>query len=342
MNKILSWEFWPYWIFYTPVYLSFPYFWLRSGSLTFFTAANPSMRHGGLINYSKTESQRHIPARYLPATIYYRESTTLDKVLDDIAKIGISFPLIAKPDKGERGYNVHIVESPSALQSYLSQLNHDIIIQEYVDAPLEFGIMYHRFPDQGSGSITSIVKKESLTVIGDGRSSILELISNDERCARYEKVLQGDWGSELERIPQSGEVIHLNKVGNHSRGAVFRNGNHLVTPDLIRVFDEITSKMEGFHIGRFDVRAASFAHLEKGEFKIIEVNGVNSEPAHIYDPDNTLFSAYRDLVRHWNLVARISSANIRDGKTTDTLSSILASIREHLSRKKAIQVSVSG
>ena len=45
----------------------------------------------------------------------------------------------------------------------------------------------------------------------------------------------------------------------------------------------------------------------------MELNGVSSEPGHIYDPKNTLWSAYRDLARHWKIIADISIQQQRRG-----------------------------
>ena len=38
----------------------------------------------------------------------------------------------------------------------------------------------------------------------------------------------------------------------------------------------------------------------------MELNGVSSEPGHIYDPKNTVWNAYRDLAKHWKIIADIS------------------------------------
>ena len=52
----------------------------------------------------------------------------------------------------------------------------DYHIQEYVDYPLEVGIFYYRYPDAETGHISGIVGKEFLTVTGNGKDSLIQLL----------------------------------------------------------------------------------------------------------------------------------------------------------------------
>ena len=51
----------------------------------------------------------------------------------------------------------------------------------------------------------------------------------------------------------------------------------------------------------------------KQNIKIMEVNGVASEPAHIYQPNNSLLNAYRDVFKHLNLIYKIAQQNHQQG-----------------------------
>ena len=338
--KIFKWEFWPYWLFYTPVYFHLPLCWLRSGSLTFFTAVNPGMKHGGFINYSKFDSLEGIPAKYLPKSRMYDRSTDADEIEKDMTELGIDYPIVIKPDRGERGYNVEILENREQVVKYLNGQSEDIILQEYIEGLDEYGVLYAKFPGEASGSITSVVIKEQMIVRGDGGSNLSELMKADRRCLYYIDSLEKLWKTRLDWVPAKGEEVVLNNIGNHSRGTIFRDGNHLITSELTGVFDAISSHVPEFQFGRYDVKAQSVEALVAGDFKIIEVNGVNSEPAHIYDPENSLFNAYRDLIRHWNLITALAKENIRRGVRPDSLSDVLASIREHLFRKRKVKVAM--
>ena len=47
--------------------------------------------------------------------------------------------------------------------------------------------------------------------------------------------------------------------------------------------------------------------------KIMELNGANSEPAHIYDPKMPILKAYRFLFNHWSNLYQISVRNHENG-----------------------------
>ena len=57
---------------------------------------------------------------------------------------------------------------------------------------------------------------------------------------------------------------------------------------------------------------------------IIEVNGVTSEATHIYDPSNSLLSAYRVLFAQWRYAFEIGVNNIRHGHQAISLTELLA------------------
>ncbi|HEV8507718.1 MAG TPA: hypothetical protein VGQ53_20045, partial [Chitinophagaceae bacterium] len=44
-------------------------------------------------------------------------------------------------------------------------------------------------------------------------------------------------------------------------------------------------------------------------FSIIEINGAGSEPTHMYDPNHSIFFAWKEIIRHWNLLWKISFIN---------------------------------
>ena len=61
---------------------------------------------------------------------------------------------------------------------------------------------------------------------------------------------------------------------------------------------------------RFDVKFKNWETLLAGkDFKIIEINGVNAEPTHIYDPKYKLVKAYQDIFFHMDIIYEISKQN---------------------------------
>jgi hypothetical protein len=112
-------------------------------------------------------------------------------------------------------------------------------------------------------------------------------------------------------IPVKGEKIRLTVIGNHSKGTQFINGNHLITKDLELMFDNLTKQINHWYYGRLDIKYDTFEKLIQGkDFKIIEMNGIISEPTHIYDPNNiSYFGALKSIKEHWKIIFRISKKN---------------------------------
>ena len=68
------------------------------------------------------------------------------------------------------------------------------------------------------------------------------------------------------------------------------------------------------HYGRLDIRYRDWDELKQGNaLCIIEVNGAGAEPTHMYDPRHSLFFAWKEIVRHWIILWRVSRMNHRNG-----------------------------
>ena len=100
MIRIFQWEFWPLWVFYFPINFYFVWLAIRSRSFFFFTASNPTIDFGGMIGEKKSDIFELIPQKYYPKTILMEEYSE-QELLNAGEEIG--FPLIVKPDIGERG-----------------------------------------------------------------------------------------------------------------------------------------------------------------------------------------------------------------------------------------------
>lgn len=308
--RLTRWEFWPTAIVYLPVLICYPVWALLSRDVFFFSLVNPRMRMGGLYGASKFEGLFHLNADIKPITILCESGVSIDRVKAEMAAAGISFPLIIKPDLGERGKGVEKVLTEVQLARTLPTQTSAFIIQEYLDFPFEAGVFYVRNPGECRGKITSIVVKGFLSVVGDGVQSIREIIVRNNRALLiWEKLaisLKLDWNS----IPNAGEVIVIEPIGNHCRGTAFNNGTHLINDQLQTVFEDIAQQLPEFYYGRFDVRAPSEADFIMGKgIKIMEVNGANAEPAHIYEEGASLVTGIWTLLSYWNRMYRIAKSN---------------------------------
>ena len=104
------------------------------------------------------------------------------------------------------------------------------------------------------------------------------------------------------------------EIGSHCRGSVFLDGNENITPKLAQQIDRLSKKLDGFYFGRYDIRASSAEALKEGHsFKVLEVNGVTSESTNIYDPRNSVFTAYKILFKQWRAAFEIGKLNIQQG-----------------------------
>lgn len=338
--KWSSWEYWPVKLTYIPVVIMWAIQALRSKRIAFFTNVNPSIPTSGLFGESKINIMKHIPEEYLPESIFTGRNAVLEDVLEEMKDRGIVFPCVAKPDIGERGLLVEVIENEEQLAAYLLRTKMDTIVQTYVDYPLELSVLCYQVPGTDEAGITSVCEKEFLHVTGDGESTLEELISRYPRAVlQQERLATQNKGKMTEVIP-TGKVIQLEPIGNHCRGTKFLNANHYIDSELETTMLSILKQMDGFYYGRFDLRAKSIESLKSGQdFYILEFNGVASEPAHIYSPAYPVVKAYRDLWHHAGIMRRISDQLTRSGivpmKVRDILSA-LSVYRKYLRNAKAI------
>lgn len=226
-----------------------------------------------------------------------------------MAENELSFPVVLKPDQGQRGTGVEVIRSTEETDRYLSNAPFDTIIQEYASGS-EFGVFYYRLPDEERGRIFSITEKRMPVVTGDGASTLEKLILQDPRAVCMARFLLDKHRKRASEVPAKGERVQLVEIGTHCRGAMFLNGSWIKTPELEASIDEISRSFEGFYFGRFDIRTPSVDDFREGRnFKIVELNGVTSEATHIYDPRNSLIGAYRVLFEQWRLAFEIGSKN---------------------------------
>ncbi len=268
---------------------------------------------GGMFGESKFDVMEKVPGPYKPKTLLVKLPVSTVEVIQCIRENDFNFPLIFKPDLGERGWMVKKIRSESDINNYLKEIKIDFLIQQLVDLPFEFGVFYVRYPSEADGKVTSIVGKEMLNVTGDGSRSLRQLIFKNERAKLQWDHLKIVYRDQVESIIPAGEKIELISVGNHCLGTKFLDANHLITEKLSDSFDRISKQIQGFYFGRFDLRVASLEDLEKGNIMVMELNGCGAEPAHIYQPGFSFWVALSVLVRHWHDIYRISVENHKRG-----------------------------
>jgi hypothetical protein len=312
--KYTQYEYWPMWLFYTPALPYWIYLSLKNKSLAYFTSANPGIELGGFFGESKSDILKLIDKQYLPNSIEV-DNHSSDTILKNLKQQNMQFPIIAKPDIGERGDNVAKINSEKELVDYNKKSNFKYILQEFITYEIELGILYSRLPNSLYGDVSSVTLKEFLAVVGDGHSTITELMKQNTRARFQIDRLSQEKTELLNSIPHKNEKVVLEPIGNHCRGTRFIDNNNLINEKLNSIFDNICKPIEGFYYGRFDLKVKSIDDLYLGKnIKIMELNGASSEPGHIYDSsNNNIFKAYKDLFSHWRRLSDVAKVNIDNG-----------------------------
>jgi membrane protein DedA with SNARE-associated domain len=336
LSRWRHWEFWPAWMFYPPVGLYCGWLALKYRGLTVPTAANPGIFSGGIVGESKMATLKELsttsPSFTAEAELVAGDTLAARlRSLDEIrARLGLDFPFILKPDVGQRGAGIKLIRSTEQAEAYLRQTSAPLVAQRYAPGPMEAGIFYYRFSHEPRGHIFAITEKLFPVLVGDGRSTVSELIWHDPR-ARFmaDKYLQRLTERQNE-VLAVGQELKLVEAGNHAQGCIFRDGSRLSTPELEARIDDISQKLTGFFIGRYDIRYSSEEDLRAGrDFQIIELNGAASEATSIYDARNSIFAAYRTLFQQWDLVFAIGAANRKRGSAPTKLSLVWQKWREY-------------
>jgi membrane protein DedA with SNARE-associated domain len=309
-KRLRHYEFWPSWALYLPVVAYMLWLGVRHRGLTLFSAANPAIPAGGLVGESKAEiltglaDSGRVPTwQVLPAAQPNRARAALEFARQH----DLGYPLVLKPDSGERWSEVLIANADDEIERYFEAPRGDTLVQRYVPGA-EYGVFYYRYLDQTDGQILSICKKTSPTVVGDGERTLEQLILDDPRAVAIAHVYLREVANRKNEVPAVGTVVSLTDIGAHSRGMIFEEGSHLVTEALVAEVDRISKSYDGFDFGRFDFRVPHEQDLLAGRnLAIIELNGVTSESTNLYDRRYSVFQAWWILCRQWRIAYQIGA-----------------------------------
>jgi hypothetical protein len=251
-----------------------------------------------------------LPSAYYPRTLLFKTSSTAAEILEQVKQNDFKYPLIGKPDIGMQGIAVKKLENESDVIDYYKSSQVDFLVQEFIHLENEVGIFYYRYPGAEKGHISGIVSKEFLAVTGDGVAPVEELLQKDQRFILQLPFLKKTNNILLQQVLLKGTIKLLVPYGNHARGAKFIDASHLINEKLENTIDGICKQVNGFYFGRMDLRYNTWEELEQGKnISIIELNGAGSEPTHMYDPKHSLFYAWKEIIRHWKILATISRIN---------------------------------
>ncbi|MCW3093473.1 MAG: hypothetical protein JWP81_4542 [Ferruginibacter sp.] len=314
INKITSWEAWPFELLYFP--MSFFWFWyiIRSRAFWFFTSSNPKLTFGGMEGEPKKEMYDLLPPELYPATFNVLPGEDFSSLQEKLTKYKINYPLIVKPEIGGQGILLRKIDDEEAFKRYHRLMRWEYIVQDLVYYPMEVSVFYIRHPLEKSGRVTGFLHKIPLQVIGDGRQTLASLIEQHPKGAKRLEELFNKHKERWNEVLPAGEKYMLSYAANHNRGAHFIDLKEAIDDKLVKIFDEISLRIDDFFYGRYDVMCTNIDDLKKGKnFTILEYNGCGAEPNHFYDTGYTLLGAYKEILKHWKFLYEISKYNRQQG-----------------------------
>jgi cyanophycin synthetase len=209
-----------------------------------------------------------------------------------IDKIG--FPLVFKPLDGNHGkgasINVKTVEEADAAFEHAKKYSRKIIVEKFIEG-FDFRVLVI------NNKFIAAALREPANVIGDGKSSIQQLIENENKDPRrgygHENVLTeisidrettdqlAKKGYSLETILAKDEKCYLKGTANLSTGGTSTDVTDIVHPDNIFIFERI-SRVIGLDICGVDVMATNLSEpLESSGGVILEVNAAPGFRMHL-------------------------------------------------------------
>lgn len=262
--------------------------------------ADPDLSLGGIGEVSKFKDQNKFNRKYFLDYFLVKYNIPLKEKLKKIGKFS-KYPVVVKPDNGRSGKGVFVARNKKELEDYLKSTPLDLIAQKYSTGK-EFGVFYYKLNNKGH--IFGITSKELPHVIGDGKSTLRDLIKRNWPSVegKVPKNIDANY------VPKKGENAIASYVGNRSHGSIFRDASHLATKPLTKSIKNAIGNAD-FNYGRLDVVADSEEELKKGNIKVIEANGVHSFATHFYGPRYNLFDAFKIANKQYKILLNVAIEN---------------------------------
>jgi len=348
-QRTYRYEFWPAWLFYLPVLPALVLKAIKHGPLSA-TCCNPGISQmpggtgGGIVGESKADIQHALPEHeaVLTTTLIQPGDGAVERTLGAIE----SYPVILKPNAGQRGFGVRLIRNEQAAIEYASQQTVPFVVQAFHPGPNECGIFWCRDADNPeTGFIYGITAKTFPILKGDGKHTLEQLIWKHPRYRMQAGTILERFDDQRGRVLAEGEQLQLTTTGNHAQGTLFFDGSHLITPELTELINSLALNFKGpdgggFDIGRFDVRYTTDDDLRAGKgLGIVELNGLTAESANMYDPSKNLLWAYRVLLGQWEHAYRLGKLRRKQGAKPVGPVSIYKATRGHYNSRGDLRTS---
>lgn len=211
--------------------------------------------------------------------IYYLDE--LERAIDDVG----GYPIVIKPLDGNhgRGITININSWDLAEDAYdaAKEVSKGVIVERYYTG------RDHRVLVVG-GKVVAVAERVPAHVVGDGRSTIAELIEETNRDPRrgdgHANILtrieldRTSWellerqGYNLDTILESGEICYLRATANLSTGGIAIDRTDQIHPENIWLCQRV-AKIIGLDIAGIDVVTSDISRpLREVDGVIVEVN----------------------------------------------------------------------
>jgi len=206
----------------------------------------------------------------------------------------IGLPVVVKPRKGNqgKGVSVRLLSRDAVLTAFESAVGHDgeVIVERHVEGA-DFRLLVI------GGRLAAAARREPPQVVGDGKSTIRELVAvenldprrGDDHSTSLSKMRLDAIGVETlaeqsltpESVPAAGKLVLLRRNANLSTGGTAADVTDEVHPDVARRAIE-AAEMVGLDIAGIDVVAPRVDQpLEVTRGAIVEVNAAPGLRMHL-------------------------------------------------------------
>lgn len=209
--------------------------------------------------------------------------SSIDEAIEAAERLG--YPVVIKPINGNhgRGISANLSRVEELIEAFdkAAQISRRVVIERYlVGFDYRLLVIDHR--------LVAAALREPAHVVGDGRSSIEELVDeinrHPHRGEGHEKILTRiSWDSESDAvlklqgknqydIPAEGEIVYVKQTANLSSGGTAIAVTDHVHP-TIRDMAERISRLIGLNVMGIDLIAPAIDRpLEAGSAGVVEVN----------------------------------------------------------------------
>lgn len=333
LNKLKDKGYWVAKHYYWQSMLHYIYYSVKFRSFTYFSVANPAIIYGGMLEDKKSDIYDLLPQDLVPTT---KVCTTIDGAIEFLKESGLDYPIIAKPNIGLKGMEVEKVHSQEALEQLFATdtKNREWILQEFLDDPCEYSILFYKCPTSGEYGITSFIEKVYPQEVADGIHTYRKIIAECKNPFLKKATVRRRFSDRLDTVPPKGTKITLDEIGNYSRGASFYSKMHEVDQAMVTTYYNQYRDQTDINFFRIDCKAKSMEEVKAGKYKILEVNGMKSEPLHIYDPKYSFSDIRKEIISHWKTIEKVSREQMTIiGETP----SLIEGLKSYRSLKKAFK-----